>query len=425
MTIIGIDDTDSQTEGMCTTYIGHKIAESLRNTHNEDADTYLIRLNPAAKHKTRGNAAVAIHTTAPQNTAFNTAKQLVEKHSHPEDTQTNPGIVCTDTEPNTTTPTLNTLGEFTERALTEFIDISEAVDLIEQYNLTSHKIGNGRGRIGALAAIAAHTTFTDWTFETITYRAKPNWGEKRMVDWDAIATAHDELYPRIWDNYDNVTGQGVCVPHTPCPVLLGVRGDDETAVKSAATRVSDSANTEQVIGEETFKSNQGTDVQFIDSCVSDVTPNKSYTLTGTITEAPKTVEGGHVVTTLECESTECTCDGSIDIIAFEPTKRFRDVVRRFRPGDVVTVYGEVTDNTLKLEKTSVVELKLTTSRNPYCEDCNKSMSSMGAGQGYRCSSCKTTEPNQVDVSLHRDLVTGYSYEVPPTARRHLTKPLIR
>jgi tRNA(Ile2)-agmatinylcytidine synthase len=410
---------------MCTTYIGHKIAETLRNTHNEDADTYLIRLNPAAKHKTRGNAAVAIHTTAPQNTAFNTAKQLVEKHSHPEDTQTNPGIVCTDTEPNTTTPALNTLGEFTERALTEFIDISEAVDLIEQYNLTSHKIGNGRGRIGALAAIAAHTTFTDWTFETITYRAKPNWGEKRVVDWDAIATAHDELYPRIWDNYDPVTGQGVCVPHTPCPVLLGVRGDDERAVKTAASKITDTGNTERATGQETFKSNQGTDVQFIDACVSDTTANKSYTLTGTVATSPETIEGGHVFTTLTCDSPDCTCDENIEIVAFEPTKRFRDIIRRLQKGDTVTVYGEITDGTLKLEKLRVTELKTTTKTNPYCDDCDKSMSSMGANQGYRCSSCRNTQPEKVTVPLHRELVSGRMYEVPPTARRHLTKPLIR
>lgn len=425
MTIIGIDDTDSQTKGMCTTYIGHLIGETLRNTHDATTETYLIRLNPAAKHKTRGNAAVAIHTTAPQSTAFNVATTLVEKHSHPEDDQTNPGVVCVDTEPNATTELTTQLGEFTQRALTEFIDISTAEDIIETHDLTAFTLGNGRGQIGSLAAIGAHTTFTDWTFEIITYRNTSNWGETRVVDWDAIETSHNQFYPRIWDNFDPVTGHGVCVPNTPCPVLFGIRGDDEHAVETTAAHIGDSADTELTTGSETFKSNQGTDVQFSHACISEVSEDKSYVINGVISQTPQTVEGGHVFTAITCASTDCDCTNEIDIVAFEPTKRFRDIVRRLREGDEITVYGEVTEDTLKLEKLTVTELQTTTKTNPYCDDCGKSMSSMGSDQGYRCSSCGDTVPEKVDAPLHRELVPGKSYEVPPTARRHLTKPLVR
>lgn len=425
MTIVGIDDTDSQTEGMCTTYIGHRIAETLRCKHNTTAETYLIRLNPAAKHKTRGNAAVAIHTTAAKQTAFNIAKRLVEKYSHPEDKETNPGVVCIDADPNATTPLTTELGAFTERALTEFIDISTAERIITEHDLTAFALGNGRGRIGSLAAIGAHTTFTDWTFEAITYRTESNWGETRTVDWTAIETTHNNLYPRIWDNYDPVTGHGVCVPNTPCPVLFGIRGDDTHAVETAAAHIANSADTERTTGTETFKSNQGTDVQFSETCISNVTEDTSVILTGRVAEPPETIEGGHVFTAITCQSRECDCNTDIDVVAFEPTKRFRGVVRRLREGDEVTVYGEVTDGTVKLEKLVVAELETTTKTNPYCDACEKSMSSMGADQGYRCSSCRATTPKKTDTPLHRDLVTGKAYEVPPSSRRHLTQPLVR
>ncbi len=52
------------------------------------------------------------------------------------------------------------------------------------------------------------------------------------------------------------------------------------------------------------------------------------------------------------------------------------------------------------------------------------MESAGKGQGYRCRRCKTHAEGRVRQLLPRDLETGY-YEVPPCARRHLSKPLVR
>ncbi len=52
------------------------------------------------------------------------------------------------------------------------------------------------------------------------------------------------------------------------------------------------------------------------------------------------------------------------------------------------------------------------------------MASAGAGQGYRCRECGTTAPDKAESPLERDLDIGW-YEVPPVARRHLAKPLVR
>jgi tRNA(Ile2)-agmatinylcytidine synthase len=52
------------------------------------------------------------------------------------------------------------------------------------------------------------------------------------------------------------------------------------------------------------------------------------------------------------------------------------------------------------------------------------MASAGRGQGYRCRDCRTAAPTADTVALDRDLERGW-YEVPPCARRHIAKPLIR
>jgi tRNA(Ile2)-agmatinylcytidine synthase len=84
----------------------------------------------------------------------------------------------------------------------------------------------------------------------------------------------------------------------------------------------------------------------------------------------------------------------------------------------------VSDGTLKLEKFAVralVETKLTT---PRCPDCERTMKSAGRGQGYRCRECGTAAAERAERQLERDLEVGW-YEVPPRARRHVAKPLVR
>jgi tRNA(Ile2)-agmatinylcytidine synthase len=52
------------------------------------------------------------------------------------------------------------------------------------------------------------------------------------------------------------------------------------------------------------------------------------------------------------------------------------------------------------------------------------MKSAGREQGYRCRRCKLKAEQQEKKILLRDVETGF-YEVPPCARRHLSKQLVR
>lgn len=63
-------------------------------------------------------------------------------------------------------------------------------------------------------------------------------------------------------------------------------------------------------------------------------------------------------------------------------------------------------------------------RNPKCNICGRSMESVGKGKGYRCRRCKTFAKEKVKVKVNREVEEKF-YEVPPAARGHLSKPLVR
>jgi tRNA(Ile2)-agmatinylcytidine synthase len=80
--------------------------------------------------------------------------------------------------------------------------------------------------------------------------------------------------------------------------------------------------------------------------------------------------------------------------------------------------------TLKLEKFALREPVTIERVVPTCPDCERSMESAGRDQGYRCRDCGTAASDRVTRALDRQLDRGW-YEVPPCARRHVAKPLIR
>lgn len=412
MSIIAIDDTDSRTKGMCTTYVGHRIAEILESEHDATVKrVMLVRLNPAAKHKTRGNAAVAIHTDADASLGLDVASDFVSSLSADSDDMTNPGVVVC---PDNTAP--SEIQEFTHKVLTSLRTIEEAEQMIDHHDLLSYHMGNGRGRIGCLAAIGAWDALDDWTYECIVYREEENRGTQRMVNKDSVFDQSDKFYPFAWDTVDRVQQSAVCIPNTPGPILYGIRGDHDYSVEQLADGI---ISEEPVESSQLFVTNQGTDAHIVESdSIEKLEEDTAYQVDGVVCSDPETKEGGHVFFDIEDE------ESSIQVAAFEPTKHFRKLVRDLRVGDRLTVNGEVSGDTLKLEKFAVRDLVEYKQVNPTCPDCGRSMSSAGADQGYRCRDCSNYEDDTVDEKIDRELETGW-YEVPPCARRHISKPLIR
>ncbi|EMA19894.1 tRNA(Ile)(2)-agmatinylcytidine synthase [Haloarcula argentinensis] len=410
MTVVGLDDTDSRERGMCTTYAAATLAESIRNAGGTVERLLLVRLNPAVEHKTRGNAALAVHTDLDPDRALGLAEDVLDM-AETDDPRTNPGAIVADCDPEDVPPQVATFARETIRSIQ---DPMAATTLADVVGFARCQRGNGRGLVGALAAVGAWAALSDWTYEHIAYREQDLWGTERAVDGESVRAAAEEYYPDVWDTVDRESGYPVCVPRTPCPILYGIRGDDPDACRAVA----DAINSELIACRATFVTNQGTDVHLQDAAVDAVTADSAYRVTGDVIETPETRAGGHVFFTLEGDG------AALDCAAFEPTKGFRDRVRSLRVGDRITACGEVSDGTLKLEKFAVRELVRTESVTPDCPGCGRSMKSAGRNQGYRCRDCGTGADGKTEQSIERGLERGW-YEVPPVARRHIAKPLVR
>jgi tRNA(Ile2)-agmatinylcytidine synthase len=410
MTVVGLDDTDSADRGMCTTYLAARLAGRLAEegaVHRQ----LLVRLCPSAPHKTRGNAALAVHADVEPDRAFAVAAEMLEAAAETDDPETHPGLVVA---PGTPDAVPDAVAGFARDAVRDLLSLDDALEAIEAAGYRSRGWKAGRGRIGALAAVGAWQALDDWTVEHIAYRDPERWGTPREVDADAVFAAAEAAYPAAWDTVDRVEDEAVCVPHTPGPVLYGIRGDDRAAVETVVAGI----ESEAVERSATFLTNQGTDAHLRAGALDGLRDGRAYRVDGTVAAGPKTRQGGHVFLTLARDGTSVQC------AAFEPTKRFRDRVRALRPGDRITACGEVADGTLKLEKFAVRELVTTEPSVPTCPDCDRSMESAGRGQGYRCRDCGTSAPGKVDRPIERELQLGW-YEVPPVARRHVAKPLVR
>ena len=466
MTIVAVDDTDSRERGMCTTYVGVRLAERLEAAGGRVRRRLLIRLNPAVKHKTRGNAAVAIHVSGiDEREAFAVAVETVREFAATDDPRTSPGAVVADIDvggdpfDRKQSPVPAAVGEFARRALRRRLSLDEALTLVEAHGfrhaafdeetnrggegrnrdgedgINKNDRVRGRGRIGALAAVGAPLAFDEWTVERISYRELDRCGTPRDVDVDSVFAAAEDGYPTVWDTVDRETGAAVCVPNAPGPILHGIRGDDAAACR----RVAGAIASEPVERAATFRTNQGTDAHLAPGAIGDLRDGAGYRVAGVVATEPETKRGGHVhVEIAAVGDNEVRGDDRLRCLAFKPTGRFRDRLRALRPGDRVTLCGEhelretrgeadeTTDAsaTLKLEKFAVRDLVETESVVPTCPDCDRSMSSAGRGQGYRCRDCDTNAPGKVDRELDRSLEPGW-YEVPPSARRHVAKPLVR
>jgi len=401
--LIGIDDTDSP-QGMCTTYLGAVLARRLIHEHMRVHEARLIRLNPNVTWKTRGNAAVSLLVDGNADQAFDIACATVEELADFSCENTNPGVVVAECQPDPA---------FYTKAVTDFCQIDEAIDLLEAAGAQYHGYKNKRGLIGATAAVAS--VLADSTSEILVYRQPEQWGTSREVDRASLFAAEKATFPHTWDTVDTENDVVVCVPHTPDPVLFGIRGESPSWVMVARQMIqSEKPGIEQI-----WVTNQGTDAHILAGRIGELCEGLSYRLQGIVADAPSTTTGGHVSFTISEGNHTMRC------MAYEPTKNFRQVIRELVAGDKITAYGSYKKESLNLEKIRIINPATPiASRPPICTTCNKRMTSDGTGKGYKCKKCGARAKDPEIKEISRTLNPGW-YEVPPTARRHLAKPLCR
>jgi tRNA(Ile2)-agmatinylcytidine synthase len=393
----------------------------------------LVRLNPNIPWKTRGNGAISIQVGKGKGLKIKIGeidneeifcyqksledyndlriKEIVEKsvdnYARLEDENTNSGFVLLRKQPSF---------KIYEKTVKEITNLKEVIKILNKSKAFYKGYKNKRGLIGATAAVSWFPK-KDKTYELITYRKKDKWGKKRFVD-DNSTKKMDKTIKSTFDNFDYENKHNRLVPNSPCPVLYGIRGEKQKDLVKAKSLI----KSEEVDNWIIFETNQATDNHLLNSKIKQIKPYQSVITKGSICLTPYTIKGGHVFFKIKDTS------AVIDCAAYEPTKQFRNIVRKLSIGDVIEVYGGVRDKplTINLEKINVKKLKTQFKKieNPVCPDCGKHMKSKGKNQGYKCIKCGTKSKKPLFKKINREISLGF-YEVPVCARRHLSKPLKR
>ncbi len=429
MPYIALDDTDS-VKGMCTTFL---LTEIIRNLPSLDVIGYprLVRLNPNVPWKTRGNAALSVKLGKGMGKRYKVGEmdgkeifayergnehgnivdiygkveKLMEEWAVLEDEKTNPGFAVS---------TRKTSPAFYWKAVRGIVGLEEAINELEAAGAIHGGYKNRRGLIGTAAALSWRPKKR--TYELIAYRERELWGTERYVDVQSVMEM-DKRFPETFDNYDYENAYLAIAPRTPCPILYGIRATNPERLEGAhKTIVSESAERWMV-----FQTNQSTDDNIVKKRISDVKGYESVKIMGKVVNEPKTIEGGHVIFSIDDGTDSMGC------AAYEPTKGFRNIVRELINGDIIEIYGGIRARpfTLNIEKMRVIHLekKIVKIHNPVCPECGKRMKSTGRDGYYRCRKCGIrTKGGEEKQEIRRDIKTGW-YEVPICARRHLARPL--
>jgi tRNA(Ile2)-agmatinylcytidine synthase len=426
---VGIDDTDSPLGG-CTT---HVLTELLRVARGRGVDVLgeprLVRLNPNVPWKTRGNAALSVRLglgrgrrtrigvidgrpvwgyprgrpvpdgdRAPLVDALWTAVLSGSRR----EAGTDPAMVVGDR----TLPS----GLY-ERAVRTIVRLRDAESALREAGYEVRVRGSRRGLIGATAAVAWPGRRATW--ELIAYRRPGQGAGARYVSADSVRAAQQE-FPQLFLCYDERTRRLLVAPHTPCPILFGLRSRDGSVLARAARRV----RSEPVDRWVRFRTNQGTGDHVREPVDAGLPPFTSGRLTGTVAAPPLDLRGGHVrLELLDRQGARVTC------LAFEPSKTLPNVVRSLSVGETAEVWGgRAEDTAFRIEGLVLRDRRPLRVRGPRprCPACGRATRSLGRGRGFRCPRCRARLPPEArSTRLVAPRFGPGTYHPTPSARRHL------
>ncbi|MBE28008.1 MAG: hypothetical protein CMB06_02725 [Euryarchaeota archaeon] len=424
---IGIDDTDS-VKGGCTTWLATEIIKELSD-FDLIGSPRLVRLNPNVPWKTRGNGAVSftfgkgkgakekigeignfnifsfkrgMPIRYDSHEILERIKALVLQHSHPD---SEPGIVVS------------------EVFLPEGLYWQGVTDIVTDDILSdalqgtiSFGLRGSRGLCGAACSLAWSGSSNNinkisHTWELIGYRKEANWGKNRNISIDSVNKI--SKLKGVFSCTDS-DGKIAMVPNSPCPVLWGFRGTDDSILINNFHNLGPEKPVRWLL----YRTNQATDDHLRFKEISNVKEGDCLRAEVIVSSISKIIEGGH-----RFFSAKDSSDEVLKCAAFEPTKDFRHVIDRLKIGDKLVVCGSVNNGTLNLEKIKITELVTRFSKppNPMC-DCGKRTHSSGKNSYYRCKACGKKYSRPAMIELDSELELGW-YEPPASSRRHLSTPV--
>jgi tRNA(Ile2)-agmatinylcytidine synthase len=390
----------------------------------------LVRLNPNIPWKTRGNAALAARFgigagrrrkvgeveggpvwSFPRGRALDPAGarswldrawRRVLASSRAGEEGTDPALVAVDRP---------LPARLYWEAVREVVSVPEVRRLLRDRGAWFRTSGSDRGLVGAAAAVAWHGAHPTW--ELIAYRRRDRWDRPREVDARSVRRACAEV-PGLFLCDDPRTRRLLVAPHTPCPILFGLRGTRRGAPLAARPLVRSESVDRWVL----YRTNQGSGDHLRRRTAGELTEFRSAIVSGTVSSEPEPLVGGHVRFSLtDSTGSPLTC------VAFEPTKTLPRVARALRPGDRLRVWGSRGRAPgLRLEGIELRSLVLRPGplRPPECPACERPTRSLGRLRGYRCPSCRARWPPEAarESSLPPGVPAG-TYHPTPSARRHL------
>jgi len=418
---IGLDDFDSYNGG-CTTHLAAFLCYALlkfRNAKLLDLP-HLVRLNPSIPWKTRGNGAVAIHLQVPKDNVEDVVElvlRFVHKYAKifagPDQ---EPGVVII----RGSLPKY--LRDLYRLAVSDYVVEDYVKQLLRRDNAI---VDGGRGVVGATAALSWWLYRGDYTYELLTYRTADKKSPYRCIDAKSVIEYDREYGAYTFNNVEYLPRNRVRIlisPHGPDPVLYGVRGDDLNAVLKALDKIT---VCETIDAWAVFRTNQGTDDHAVPRKADDVKPYRTASLLLTIASEPQRLPGGHV------SLVGCDDSGCIRLVFFKKTGLTK-IASQLTKGDIVKVLGSAklwSDGRLSfhVEKIEIVKLQdLEITLVPTCPRCGGSMESLGKDKGYRCRKCGYRVKFLTKKrSFNPRMIAAGVYVPPPSAMKHLLKPLKR
>ncbi len=421
---VGIDDTDSL-DGGCTTWVASRVIEALLPDYELIGAPRLVRLNPNVPWKTRGNGAVALtfgrgvgkrqqvgalpegpvmaHAEAEPaeldvDELFERVFSVIREEAKPS---AQPGLVVSEVRPPEGLYWQGVRGIVGEAELREALEG------------TAHAgLNGGRGLVGAACALswsprnAGVVERCSW--ELLGYRNRRRWGLPRDISAESVAAVAE-----IEGTFGcrDPDGSPAMVPHSPCPVMWGLRGLRPESLVAGFGALGPERPERWLL----WQTNQATDDHY--GVELPVESKASVRLTGTVASFPQSRRGGHRFFTFTFDGSELEC------AAFEPSGDFRQVVDQLVPGDALEVCGSLEASVLKLEKLHVVALapRERKAPNPFCPKCSARTHSAGKNAGYRCRPCGIKLPAPVPEEVVPTIAPGW-YDPPASARRHLVRP---
>ena len=427
---IGLDDTDSP-RGGCTT---HVLTELVRAARSERIDLLglprLVRLNPNAPWKTRGNAALAArfgHGIGRARSigsidgqavrAFGRGRELSDRAGRDwverawEVVRAGSRLGEPGTDPAMVAARRPLPADLYWEAVRRWVAVESVRDRGERLGAEVRFVGDPRGVVGASAAIA-------WpgrrrSYEAIAYRRPDLLGRPRTVERASVERAQ-RRFPSLFLCTDPRTRRLLIAPHTPCPILFGLRAMRATD----AVRALPTLRSEPIDRWLLFATNQGTGDHIVELPFPEAAVGMTVALEGTVAGAAAVLAGGHARFPLTAH------DGSrVPCIAFEPTKILPRLAQRLVVGDRLRVWGSVSeDRSVRLEGIQVRAWvrRLPRRGAPRCSACRRGARSLGRLRGYRCPGCGRRWPPEAGAWRARvPPAPRGTYHPTPSARRHL------